>query len=519
MAALTYKVGGDTSGLGRAVSRAKGMLSDLGSAAKNLALGGAVAGSVAAIGAAFRGVKLAAEMEQVSVAMEVMTGSAEKGNRAIEALMKFSDETPLSSEDVVAAGRALIAFGTDADDVVGVLRKVGNVASGIGAPIGELAEIYGKAQVSGRLFGEDINQLAGRGIPIHTELAKVLGVTSAEIKKMVTDGKIGFPELEKAFSNMSAEGGQFAGMLAKQSKTFSGLFSTLVAKLNNLLRDVGQGLMESLKPVLSKLISLVDENSAAAKRFGQTIKEAVFVIVEAFKTGVLGELLKASFLYASSFLVNSVVGGFATAGEILMKAAVGVSDIISGIFSSEKVAAFFKMMKLGAFEMFVPKQEFEPFRSMRLKKEQELIKDVTDSTDRIDGGVDAIFDEFEKGIPDLMDLDKQKDNFMNIANPLLEAVRKNFEKMSNDIAVLKTSDIGQPSRASLFGLDKNEEEKKEEKDPFTDNVLRPVLTSLGRIGGAGEGRKGGVFRMDSERNKLLKQIEFNTKNQLVAVFA
>ncbi len=79
MAALTFKVGGDTSGLGRAVSKAKGMLSGLGTAAKNLAIGGAVAGSFAAIGAAFRGVKLAAEMEQVAVAMEVMTGSAEKG--------------------------------------------------------------------------------------------------------------------------------------------------------------------------------------------------------------------------------------------------------------------------------------------------------------------------------------------------------------------------------------------------------------------------------------------------------
>ena len=526
MAALTFKVGGDTSGLGRAVSKAKGMLSDLGSAAKNIALGGAVAGSVAAIGVAFRGVKLAAEMEQVSVAMEVMTGSAEKGNRAIEALMEFSNSTPLKPDEVVSAGRALIAFGTEADDVVGVLRKVGNVAAGIGAPLGEIAEIYGKAQVSGRLFGEDINQMAGRGIPIQKELAKVLGVSTSSIKEMVSDGKVGFPELEKAFTNMSASGGKFAGMLDKQSRTFSGLLSTLIGKLNGLMRDVGQGLMESLKPVLNQLISLVDENSAAAKRFGQTIKEAVFVIVEAFKTGVLGELLKNSFLFASSFLVNAVVGGFATAGEILMKAAVGVSEIITGIISSEKMQSFLSMMKLGAVQM-VEEAIKDPIGlnllNQRERDPSQFQKDLTneaiDLADRVDGGVDAIFDDFQTMFGHLhLNPDKHRDNLNETIKPLLEVIRKREEERLKDTAEKKIFSkgefVGPPERKDS---DHKKEEPKQEVEPFTSKVLQPSITSLGRIGGAGEQGKP-TIRIDIERNALLKGILHNTATVKFAVF-
>ena len=521
MAALTFKVGGDTTGLGRAVSKAKGMLSGLGTAAKNLALGGAVAGSVAAIGSAFRGLKLAAEMEQVSVAMEVMTGSAEKGNKAIESLMEFSNSTPLKPDEVVSAGRALIAFGTEADEVVNVLKKVGNVASGIGAPLGEIAEIYGKAQVSGRLFGEDINQMAGRGIPIQKELAKVLKVTTSEIKQMVSDGKVGFPELEKAFTNMSSSGGKFAGMLDKQSKTFSGLLSTLVGKLNDLVRNVGVGLMESLKPVLNALISLVDENSEAAKRFGQIIKEAVLVITEAFRTGVLGELLKNSFLFAASFLVNAVVQGFATAGEILMKAAVGVGEIIGGIFSSSKMEAFLKTMKLGAFQTFFPDISKIPNplgRERIANKEQELIQDVIDAFDRVDGGSEAIFSEFKKFVPNKGDLEKNLKNLKDVIEPLLKAVRERA-KIPSQVDRPDITDVGNPSRASLFGLDKNDkklgEEKKEEQ--FTSNLLKPAITSLGRIGGAGEQRNA-VLRLDIERNATLKGILYNTATVQFAVF-
>ena len=520
MAALTFKVGGDTTGLGRAVSKAKGMLSGLGTAAKNLALGGAVAGSVAAIGSAFRGLKLAAEMEQVSVAMEVMTGSAEKGNRAIEALMEFSNSTPLRPDEVVSAGRALIAFGTGADEVVEVLKKVGNVASGIGAPLGEIAEIYGKAQVSGRLFGEDINQMAGRGIPIQEELAKVLGVSTSSIKEMVSDGKVGFPELEKAFTNMSSSGGKFAGMLDKQSKTFSGLLSTLIGKLNDLVRNVGKGLMESLKPVLNALIDLVDENSEAAKRFGENIKDAVFVIMEAFKTGVLGELLKSSFLFGASFLVNAVVQGFATAGQILMKAAVGVGEIIGGIFSNSKMQAFLKTMKLGAFQTVFPDIPSMPNllgREALEQKEKDLIADVMDAFDRVDGGEKAIFSNFKNFVPTLMDSEKHRKNLQDTIKPLLDAVRER-EKNSSQVDRPDITDVGNPSRASLFGLDKKEEEKKKEQDRFSFRILKPIVSSLGRIGGDGARGQSVIFRMDKERNKLLKDIAFNTGNGQTAVY-
>ena len=48
-------------------------------------------------------------------------------------------------------------------------------------------------------FTVDIRQFAGRGIPIYEELAKVLGVTKDEVSNLVTEGKVGFAEVEKGF--------------------------------------------------------------------------------------------------------------------------------------------------------------------------------------------------------------------------------------------------------------------------------------------------------------------------------
>lgn len=541
MAALTFKVGGDTSGLGRAVSKAKGMLSGLGSAAKNLALGGAVAGSVAAIGAAFRGVKLAAEMEQVSVAMEVMTGSAEKGNRAIEALMEFSNSTPLKPEEVVSAGRALIAFGTEADDVVGVLRKVGNVAAGIGAPLGEIAEIYGKAQVSGRLFGEDINQMAGRGIPIQAELAKVLGVSTSSIKQLVSEGKVGFPELEKAFTNMSASGGKFAGMLDKQSKTFSGVFSTLTGKLDGLLTDVGQGLMESLKPVLEELVGFVDRSSEGAKKLGQDIAKVVTIIVTAFKTETFGDLVKQSLLFAGKSLVNFVIEGFAMAGVVLMESVKAVGGMLNEIFSFENLKAVGDQTMSNVFKgsRFVADTGMFPMLSGGLKvigdENLDKIEDALDQgaangAEHLSGFGDRMSDRFSQVMQtardnvaemgrildgsDILGAAENKRLIDDIIEGLTDAADELNGKQKDTFKDPFDDPFHHPSSAD----DPKTDQKPKEEDRFTDKIIRPVLTSLGRVGGAGEGGRTVIFRMDRERNKLLKDIAFNTATGQTAVY-
>ena len=71
----------------------------------------------------------------------------------------------------------MIAFGEAADSVPDTLHRIGHISAGIQAPVNQIAELYGKARVQGRLFAEDINQPTGRGIPIIQELAKQFGIS------------------------------------------------------------------------------------------------------------------------------------------------------------------------------------------------------------------------------------------------------------------------------------------------------------------------------------------------------
>ena len=227
--------------------------------------------------------KLASDFEQTQVAFTTMLGDADKAKTLFNELRDFSASTPFEFPEIRDAGRSLLAFGVSAEDVTASLRRIGDISAGVGAPVGEIAELYGKAKVQGRLFAEDINQFQGRGIPILQELATVLGVSTAEVKNLVEKGKVGFPELEQAFQNMTNNGGQFAGMMEAQSQTLGGLFSTLKDTVTLTLADLGAQIIESfdLKSKLTGVIEFLSGLSEKIRSFAQSNPE-LFKLAVAF---------------------------------------------------------------------------------------------------------------------------------------------------------------------------------------------------------------------------------------------
>ena len=227
--------------------------------------------------------KLASDFEQTQVAFTTMLGDADKAKALFNELRDFSASTPFEFPEIRDAGRSLLAFGVNAEDVTESLRRIGDISAGVGAPVGEIAELYGKAKVQGRLFAEDINQFQGRGIPILQELATVLGVSTAEVKNLVEKGKVGFPELEQAFQNMTNNGGQFAGMMEAQSQTLGGLFSTLKDTVTLTLADLGAQIIESfdLKSKLTGVIEFLSGLSEKIRSFAQSNPE-LFKLAVAF---------------------------------------------------------------------------------------------------------------------------------------------------------------------------------------------------------------------------------------------
>lgn len=277
----------------------------------NMALG--VAGAIG--GAGIASIKFAGELEQTQLALEVLLGDAQEATKIKDEWTALAAETPFNSADIDSAGKKLLAFGIGADTVTDSLRRIGDISAATGSSISDIADIYGKAKVQGRLFAEDINQFQGRGIPVVQSLAKVLGVAETNVKDLVAEGKVGFPELEQAFKLMTSEGGQFSGMMEKLSTSTMGQFSSLVdnaqltlAKFGQMLLPLANDAMTAISGILEKIQSMDAGTQRATLVTGGLI--AAFAAAIPVVNGLAGAM---AFLAANPIVLGITAAAVAVA--------------------------------------------------------------------------------------------------------------------------------------------------------------------------------------------------------------
>lgn len=198
------------------------------------------------------------EFQQLEVAFATLLQSKEKADALMSQMVELAAKTPLDLQGVAIGARQLLAYGFAAEDVANTLTRLGNVAAGLGLNLQDLTWLYGTTAVQGRLYTRDVMQFQSRGIDLAGELATQLGKTRAEISQMVTEGKIGFPEVQKAIESMTNEGGKFHNLMQEQSKTITGLISNLGDALDMMFNDLGKSQEGVITGVLKGTISLVE---------------------------------------------------------------------------------------------------------------------------------------------------------------------------------------------------------------------------------------------------------------------
>jgi tape measure domain-containing protein len=223
------------------------------------------------------GIGLAAEAETARVGFEVLLGSASKARETLADLEQFAASTPFELAGLRDASKTLIAFGTEQREVISDLRMLGDVSALSGKNLGELASLYGKARINQRLFADDVTRFAETGIPIIAELEEKFGVTGAALRKMVEQGGASFQDLENALQRATSEGGKFFNGMAKQSKTLSGVYSTLKDNAKAVLRGLGEELVDALdlKGRASSLIEFVSSLRAPIVELVRGIRQFV----------------------------------------------------------------------------------------------------------------------------------------------------------------------------------------------------------------------------------------------------
>jgi hypothetical protein len=205
----------------------------------------------------------------------MLQGNTNAANALEGQLVNLAKTTPFELVQVQKATRQLLGYGFRAGEIVETMKTLGDVSSGVGAPLEDITYLYGTLKTSGRVTLMDLRQFAGRGIPIYETLAKRLNTTTEAITSMVSTGKIGFKDIEGAFKDMNSQGGQFFGMMDEQMKTVGGKISNLADTWEQIKVNIGKsqtGIIAGTIDFMNKMLNAVNRKITAENILDSTLK-------------------------------------------------------------------------------------------------------------------------------------------------------------------------------------------------------------------------------------------------------
>lgn len=327
------------------------------------------------------------KMQQLQVALSTILQDKDKANKLISDVVQFAAKTPFNLDDVATGAKQLLAYGSTAEEVVNELSMLGDVASGLQIPIGQLIYLYGTLRTQGRAMTVDIRQFAGRGIPIYEELAKVLGVSKDQVGEFVKEGKVGFAEVEQAFKNMTSEGGKFANLMENSAGTWpqrlSNIEDTLFQKMNDFgnkykeVFELGIGTAEDLVENLEDVISIIGSLVAA---YG-TYKAAVIAVTVAQKASGFVESIRLMAMFRKEMtLATAAQQAFNIAAKanvyvMLLSVLAGLAAAVY-MFTKRTDEATAAQKRLNDEE-----EKFSRLESERRSKIESLIQTIKDETE------------------------------------------------------------------------------------------------------------------------------------------
>ena len=285
------------------------------------------------------------EVQAIEIALSTILGSEEKAMGLVAQLKDTAAKTPFDMKGVASGAKMLLAYGESADTVNDTLIKLGNIAAGLSQPLGDIVYLYGTTMTQGRLYTQDLNQFTGRGIPMIRELAKEFGVAESEVKKLVEEGKVGFPEVQRVVENLTNETGMFYNLMERQSAAVTGKISNLEDAWASALDEMGQSsegflyagiegatyLVEHYETVLKILGTLITAyGSYKAALIAINVVQKVSATIEATRallaqTQMLRRATQAQILFNQAVKANPYVLAF-SALTTLISALVMFSD-------------------------------------------------------------------------------------------------------------------------------------------------------------------------------------------------
>lgn len=208
--------------------------------------------------------RITGEFEKQQVALRAILQDTDGADVIFEKIKNLAVVSPFSVLDLTSYAKQLSAFSVPLDEIYDTTKMLADVSAGLGVDMSRVVLAYGQIRSASFLRGTEVRQLTEAGIPILDELAKQFetleghAVSVSEVFNRISARQVPFEMVEKAFKDMTSEGGKFYEMQEVLSETLAGKISNLRDSYEVMMSSIGNANSGVLKGAINLLTKMMN---------------------------------------------------------------------------------------------------------------------------------------------------------------------------------------------------------------------------------------------------------------------
>lgn len=185
-------------------------------------------------------IRVRGEFQAADTAIQTLLGSKEKADALMKQVREYAKISPLEFSDVTAATQMMLGFNIEAEKVPRFISAIGDVSMGEAQKFNSLTLAFSQMSATGKLMGQDLNQMINAGFNPLQQIALTTGKSIATLKEEMSKGAISAEMVQQAFIDATSAGGKFYQMSENASKTINGQLSMMQDAMDAAFNEMGQ---------------------------------------------------------------------------------------------------------------------------------------------------------------------------------------------------------------------------------------------------------------------------------------
>jgi tape measure domain-containing protein len=307
----------------------------------------AVAGAVAAVGAITlgKGISRALNIEDAQAKLKGLGNDAASVEAIMSSALASVKGTAFGLDTAATVAATAVAAGIKpGQELEKYLSLTADAATIAGVSLEEMGSILNKTTTSGKVYTQELNQLADRGLPVFQWLQDEYGVTAEELRKMVERGEVDAATFRKVIEE------NIGGAALASGDTTRGAFANLGSALGRLGAIFAGPSLGLAKTIFQEMTEVIDAVTAKlqplAGAFGSFVEGIDLSQVGEQFTAFLGNLDvgaliaavgngRAAMVDAGVSLLSGLLDGAINALPQIINAIVGGIGQIVGIIATQ----------------------------------------------------------------------------------------------------------------------------------------------------------------------------------------